>query len=64
VIDSASEDEIKKAYYKLALLYHPDKATGNATKFKAVASAYEIIGSEEKRMHYDKDRESSGNKVK
>ncbi len=56
VSKSASQDEIKKAYRKLAIKYHPDKNPddkGAETKFKEAAEAYEILGNPEKRQKYD-----------
>ena len=53
---SASEDEIKKAYRKLAMKYHPDRNQGDKTaeeKFKEAAEAYEILSDEQKRARYD-----------
>jgi len=53
---SASAAEIKKAYRKKAIKFHPDKNPGDATaeaKFKKAAEAYEILGNEEKRSRYD-----------
>ncbi|XOD66676.1 MAG: molecular chaperone DnaJ [Flavobacteriales bacterium Tduv] len=53
---SASIDEIKKAYRKLAVKYHPDKNPRNKQaeeKFKEAAEAYEILGDKEKRQRYD-----------
>ncbi len=52
---SASEAEIKSAYRKLALQYHPDrnKESGTTDKFKEVNAAYEVIGNPEKRKMYD-----------
>lgn len=50
---TASKDEIKKAFYKLAHKYHPDKKGGNETKFKEVNEAYQILSDDTKRSKYD-----------
>ena len=49
----ASQDEIKKAYRKLAHKYHPDKANGDEKKFKEVNAAYQVLSDEKKRAQYD-----------
>lgn len=50
---NASKDEIKKAFYKLASKYHPDKKDGDEAKFKEVNEAYQILSDERKRKEYD-----------
>jgi molecular chaperone DnaJ len=49
---SASQDEIKTAFRKLAHEHHPDKG-GNAEKFKEANEAYQVLGNAEKRKQYD-----------
>ncbi len=53
VAKEASEDEIKKAYRKLAMKYHPDHAEGDEEKFKQISEAYAVLGDKEKRKQYD-----------
>ncbi|MDR0998348.1 MAG: molecular chaperone DnaJ [Treponema sp.] len=53
---NASKDDIKKAYRKLAMQYHPDKNPGNkeaGEKFKEAAEAYEILSDDQKKAAYD-----------
>ncbi|MDE6344119.1 MAG: DnaJ domain-containing protein, partial [Muribaculaceae bacterium] len=59
----ASADEIKKAYRKLALKYHPDRNPGDKEaeeKFKEAAEAYDVLSNEEKRKRYDQFGHSMG----
>ena len=61
VTRNADIDEIKKAYRKAALMYHPDKQSGKSdqeraqadAKFKDIGEAYEILSDPEKRSRYD-----------
>lgn len=50
----ASPEEIKKAFYKLAHKYHPDKGGGDEKKFKEINEAYQVLSDKEKRAQYDK----------
>ncbi len=57
VSKNATLPEIKKAYRKMAIKYHPDKNPDNKEaeeKFKEAAEAYEVLGNEEKRARYDR----------
>ena len=57
VARSASEDEIKRAYRKLARQHHPDRNPGDKqaeTRFKEVQDAYDVLSDKEKRQQYDR----------
>ena len=59
VPETASADEIKKAYRRLSLIHHPDKNNNSpesATKFQKISEAYETIGDVEKKREYDLTR--------
>ncbi|MGH7175193.1 MAG: DnaJ domain-containing protein [Minisyncoccia bacterium] len=50
---SASKEDIKKAFRKLAHKYHPDKGGGDEAKFKEVTEAYAVLNDDKKRREYD-----------
>lgn len=50
---NASKEEVKKAFYKLAQKYHPDKKGGDEKKFKEVNEAYQVLSDDKKRANYD-----------
>ena len=61
---NASEDDIKKAYRKLAIKYHPDRNPGDKKaeeKFKEAAEAYDVLHDPQKRQHHQElfEREES-----
>ena len=49
----ASEEEVKKAFRKLAHVHHPDKSGGNEAKFKEASEAYTVLSDKKKRAQYD-----------
>lgn len=57
VNENATQDEIKKAYRKLAVEHHPDKG-GNEETFKQISEAYDTLGDETKRKEYDMKRQN------
>lgn len=61
VAETATADEIKKAYRKLAKKYHPDATGGDKakeSKFKDITQAYEVLSDEKKRQEYDEVRKN------
>lgn len=59
VSKTATPDEIKKAFRKLASLHHPDKG-GNTAKFQEIQAAYDTLGDAQKRAEYDNPRPQFG----
>ncbi len=53
ITKSASADEIKKAFRRLAVKHHPDKEGGDEAKFKEINEAYEVLKDAQKRQRYD-----------
>ena len=53
ITKSASEEDIKKAFRKLAQKYHPDKKGGDEAKFKELSEAYTVLSDKKKRAEYD-----------
>ncbi|KAF4516872.1 hypothetical protein B566_EDAN014364 [Ephemera danica] len=63
VTPSATQEDIKNAYYKLSKLYHPDRNKGSeeaAKHFRTINAAYEILGNFKKRRMYDKGIPTGG----
>ena len=58
VKQTASQDEIKRAYRKLAFKHHPDKNGGNKSEFQKIGKAYEYLEDPQKRRQYDMARTS------
>jgi len=49
----ANTDDVKKAFKKLAMQYHPDRPSGDEKKFKEINEAYQVLGDKEKRQKFD-----------
>lgn len=60
VTKSASADEIKRAYRKLALQHHPDRHGGDDTQFKEIGEAYEVLKDPQKKAAYDQFGHAAG----
>src|SRR5947207_15343329 len=56
VSDTASDQEIGKAYRKLAKQYHPDANPGSEERFKEISAAYDVLGDPDRRKEYDEVR--------
>lgn len=59
VTPKATQSDIKTAYYKLSMLYHPDKNKNSdvaAQKFRSITSAYEVLGNFKLRRLYDRGK--------
>ena len=54
---NASNVDIKKAFRKLSMQYHPDKPNGNSEKYKEISNAYDILSDSQKRKEYDHEEQ-------
>lgn len=60
VSHDANQNDIKKAFRKLAHEYHPDKQNGDEEKFKEINEAYQVLSNSQKRQQYDYGTRYSG----
>lgn len=60
VTENSNQDDIKKAYKKLAMQYHPDRG-GDNKKFQEISQAYDTLSDPQKRSQYDAERNGFGN---
>jgi DnaJ-class molecular chaperone len=56
---NATQNEIKKAYHKLALQYHPDKNPTGEAQFKEIGEAYVVLSDPQRRRNYDNGGDGS-----
>jgi len=56
VADTATEDQLRRAYRKLAKQHHPDAHPGSEDRFKEISAAYDVLGDPDKRKEYDEVR--------
>lgn len=63
VTETATQDEIKKAYRKLSKKYHPDVNSGGEDKFKEITEAYEVLSDESKRQNYNNTKNNPFNNM-
>lgn len=57
ITPNATQSDIKSAYYRLSMIYHPDKSAGSAesvAKFRTITAAYEVLSNYRLRKMYDK----------
>lgn len=60
VTKDSSDSEVKKSYYRLAKMYHPDSNPGKEAKFKEINEAYSVLSDEKLKRQYDSARSFQG----